>query len=928
MMEASGSGGLGGQGLLGAPPAAQKKKPNYMSFTHTPHDTHHTHTTQHTHSCKCNPSISTSNADADITGGGIVQSNMNTPDGITAAKKLKNTHTTYCSQTSDDTNEIKGERDQHDTTNGTNVVRHFKDILPFHDRFLQQLGDRHCWILYRINFSDSPDQQFYTACDRTWTKEAGPQEIIRLNKIVYKLLQKAFQDFAPARPIFWRHRAEHPLSASRVWFSLRDRFRMHESKKEHPTKRVLQRQLTEKAKNITSQLYNKHTTQHNTLTRTLYNRHTAQLNTHARPKAPYTRHTAHNKARPRVLYTRHTAHKDTHKTRPHHYTHTTTAKVIPHEGIYRSQLQFKKRVQRFSDRPSDRVVGTHTHTQPQFPMPKRLFPPHGMKSKGKRVEKSDGVTNPIHPLEPPRPLPRGGGNLIKGHTKNNTMWVPHKTPKLGRPGKRAKLIRNPRKIEEPEPPGPIIIDARVYKKERLAPVHFIKCSRNPAHIKRKLSWWNLAIETHASKTRLSRRWSYILNRRQHRQPIDSQQPWHKRTDQVRTKRGEYLGTRIDYSWEGIHGYTTPLPTLPPDIIQGQLYNTRFTMIAQPNCTVAHLKTTLGEFFNKKVDSFYVTTKGSSMTEWERASSKTPIRMTPRLRGGMGPKRRSTRPPALDFLTELAEVRRLLHQNMASQSPQDLSMRTLADEGGQTVLAALQKLTQRTKTSTHPGHERMQETTNQANMQTINNTWTALRSIHDESTPCRAYSNSTPRLFCPQDCQHTKLIGEQCPNQIPAALRTGTDISTETGTGVVWDPTANYLIAKDTIPTNTLFSAFGGAAIIKEKSIPGAELRKTYSSIQNSQAEHKCQYTFRSGLSQDEVYWVIPQPDISTISGYKSTSGQGISAQLKKALKKRSPLFGLGHIAQHSCCTNTTCSTSVNARLGLILEASNDDNDDT
>ena len=48
MMEVSGSGGLGEQGLLGAPPAAQKKKPNYMYFTHTPHDTHHTHTTQHT----------------------------------------------------------------------------------------------------------------------------------------------------------------------------------------------------------------------------------------------------------------------------------------------------------------------------------------------------------------------------------------------------------------------------------------------------------------------------------------------------------------------------------------------------------------------------------------------------------------------------------------------------------------------------------------------------------------------------------------------------------------------------------------------------------------------------------------------------------------------------------------------------------------
>ena len=182
---------------------------------------------------------------------------------------------------------------------------------------------------------------------------------------------------------------------------------------------------------------------------------------------------------------------------------------------------------------------------------------------------------------------------------------------------------------------------------------------------------------------------------------------------------------------------------------------------------------------------------------------------------------------------------------------------------------------------------------------MDNTRTALRSIHEESTPCRAHSNSTPRIFCPQDCQHTKFIGEQCPNQIPAALRTGIDIGTTTRTGVEWDPAANHLIAKDVIPTDTLFSVFGGAAIIKEKSIPGTEVRETYSSIQNSQTEQKCQYTFRSGLSQDEVYWVIPQPDIVTISGHKSISGHGISTALKKALQKHSPLVGSGHISQHS-----------------------------
>jgi hypothetical protein len=54
---------------------------------------------------------------------------------------------------------------------------------------------------------------------------------------------------------------------------------------------------------------------------------------------------------------------------------------------------------------------------------------------------------------------------------------------------------------------------------------------------------------------------------------------------------------------------------------------------------------------------------------------------------------------------------------------------------------------------------------------------------------------------------------------------------------------------------------------------------------------------------------------------------GISGSLRGALQQRSPLIGSGHIAQHSCCTNTTCSTSTNARLGLILEVSNNDNDD-
>jgi hypothetical protein len=227
---------------------------------------------------------------------------MDTPNGITAVKELRNTYTTRCSQTSESTNEIREEGDQNstDTTDGITTVRYFRDILPFHDLFLQQLGDRHRWVLYRVSFSDSPDQQFDAACDRTWTKEVGPLEITCLNKIVYRILQEVFQDFAPAHPIFWRHQVKHPLSASRVWFSLRDRFKVHGSDKKQPTKRVLQQQHTEKTKTG-----NRTSHPPNTSTRILYNRHTTQNNTPHTPHKDTPRHT-HVSRHTYIHETRHT----------------------------------------------------------------------------------------------------------------------------------------------------------------------------------------------------------------------------------------------------------------------------------------------------------------------------------------------------------------------------------------------------------------------------------------------------------------------------------------------------------------------------------------------------------------------------------------------------------------------------------------------
>jgi hypothetical protein len=58
-----------------------------------------------------------------------------------------------------------------------------------------------------------------------WATENGPNEILRLKKVVYLLLKEAFPDFVPARHIFLRHQAGQPLCASRVWFSLLDTFK-------------------------------------------------------------------------------------------------------------------------------------------------------------------------------------------------------------------------------------------------------------------------------------------------------------------------------------------------------------------------------------------------------------------------------------------------------------------------------------------------------------------------------------------------------------------------------------------------------------------------------------------------------------------------------------------------------------------------------
>jgi hypothetical protein len=161
-----------------------------MYNTHTPHNTH-------THDCGCTQS--NINTDTNATGEERDRNNIDTTSGITTDKELGTFgHTTRCSQT----NEIRKERDQNNTIDGITAVRDFRDIFPFHDRFLQQLGDRHRWVLYHVNFSDSPDQQFDAACDKTWVKEVGPQEMTRLNKEFTSFSRRPFRTLRPPAPSF------------------------------------------------------------------------------------------------------------------------------------------------------------------------------------------------------------------------------------------------------------------------------------------------------------------------------------------------------------------------------------------------------------------------------------------------------------------------------------------------------------------------------------------------------------------------------------------------------------------------------------------------------------------------------------------------------------------------------------------------------
>ena len=633
MMEVQGPRGSGDTGLLDTPLSAHKtNKPKFIS--------HHTR-------CSCDQPNTCSNKHNVNTTGISRIDNTHTLDDIL-------THTLYTTHTTQEALDEERNNITFDKNAGNNPERprdiipvtELKDIRAFHDRFLHQV-DLYRFILYRIDFAQSPHRAEDRTSNDSWMEHYGMKEIRRLERVVYELLRTALQDFAPTRYLFIRHQADHYLCASKVWFSFRHQFK-HQLGGRQVDNGANQNQTPPtqswgKEASTQASRARKPTRTHRVHTR-------PRQHTHLQDRKQ-TRHTTHSHT---CKYNRDTSH-----TKTPALTNTTYTNIYENTLGLQSKPKFKGTVVRLNERPTSdhrkREALPHTHrythhftqkkTHP-IPLPRPFFP-NGNDETGQRVKQSDEViTDLTHP--------QGSIELHEGHPKNNTrtrQWSYKSTKKLRwPPTKRAT---------ETQTTGPILIDARVLKKERLAPIHFIRYSPSTPRTKRKLNWWNLAIQTHRTKIRLSRRWTYILNRRKHRQLTQPRDIWTRQVNRVHTT---YV---VEYTHEGIQGHTTLLPSLTK-VIQGQVNNTDLTILTQPNSTAADMTKAIGQHFSRDTSSFYLTADHVPLAQSETIHPRKHIRVIPRLRGEM--KRQSTRPPALDFGGELAEVRNILQRTIDLQTP--------------------------------------------------------------------------------------------------------------------------------------------------------------------------------------------------------------------------------------------------------------------
>ena len=104
-------------------------------------------------------------------------------------------------------------------------VNHLRDI-PIALRELER-QTYPLFLLYPVNLASAPYSEIeIEEYNRHMQRASWDQEeailMRRVEQTLYDLLSNAFRNFAPAQYTFNRHRRDHPLCLSRVWFSLLD----------------------------------------------------------------------------------------------------------------------------------------------------------------------------------------------------------------------------------------------------------------------------------------------------------------------------------------------------------------------------------------------------------------------------------------------------------------------------------------------------------------------------------------------------------------------------------------------------------------------------------------------------------------------------------------------------------------------------------
>ena len=352
----------------------------------------------------------------------------------------------------------------------------------------------------------------------------------------------------------------------------------------------------------------------------------------------------------------------------------------------------------------------------------------------------------------------------------------------------------------------------------------------------------------------------------------------------------------------------------------QILNQRVIVLTPNVITVEELVRAIGKHYDRVPRAFYAMSSGRLLPDAARLLPGQDIRVVPRLFGeGVGEKRKSGRITRLDMTASLASLRSLVADTLRTLVPRpDQSHYSMSSEGAQMIKAQLMTLHQKAQAAHHTLSEDIRHLVAAAESKPLQIFQDDLQKLHVASTPCQGLHRMRPRLFCQPSCRHTEPW-EPCPNQIPQWIWSGKGGPTEEAVGVTQDASAHFLRATRDISVGTFLTAFGDAAIIRQKSKVGIEFAGLYSATQISPDGVRCQYTYQESTGSD-TYWISPHQDVKIISNKASKA-------LKKALEFRSILQGAGQAAQHSCCTQLSCSTSINAELGLIMRTSGNDDED-